>query len=321
MAKVQSLLDAAEVALPGIFVVAVTWLGARLAVAGQVSVGELIAFYGYAAFLVLPVRTVTEAADKFTRALVGARRAVEVLALQPELVSGSSAPEPPSGAALVDGQSGLVVEAGQLTAVVAGVPEEAAAIADRLGRFADGDEVRLGGVALRDLPLEVVRRRVLVSEHDPRLFTGRLGDELDPTGAAPPERVLAAVDTASAGDVLEALPDGLDSEVAERGRSFSGGQRQRLVLARALVADPEVLVLVEPTSAVDAHTEARIADGLAAARPGRATVVCTTSPLLLDRADKVALVAGGRVVAEGTHRDLLDTEPRYRAVVTRGEEP
>jgi ABC-type multidrug transport system fused ATPase/permease subunit len=319
-ARVQSLLDAAEVALPGIFVVAVTWLGARLAVAGQVSVGELIAFYGYAAFLVLPVRTVTEAADKFTRALVGARRAVQVLALQPELASGSSAQEPSPGAALVDGQSGLVVEAGQLTAVVAGVPEEAAAIADRLGRFADGDGVRLGGVALRDLPLEVVRRRVLVSEHDPRLFTGRLGDELDPTGAARPERVLAAVDTASAGDVLEALPDGLDSEVAERGRSFSGGQRQRLVLARALVADPEVLVLVEPTSAVDAHTEARIADGLAAARTGRATVVCTTSPLLLDRADKVALVAGGRVVAEGTHRNLLDTEPRYRAVVTRGEE-
>ena len=320
-ARVQSLLDAAEVALPGVFVVAVTWLGARLAVAGQVSVGELIAFYGYAAFLVLPVRTVTEAADKFTRALVGARRAVQVLALEPELLSGTSAEEPPAGAPLADGQSGLVVEPGQLTAIVAGVPEEAVAIADRLGRFADGGEVRLGGVALRDLPLDVVRRRVLVSEHDPRLFTGPLGTELDPTGTAPPERVLAAVATASASDVVEALPDGLATEVDERGRSFSGGQRQRLVLARALVADPEVLILVEPTSAVDAHTEARIADGLAAARAGRATVVCTTSPLLLDRADKVALVAGGRVVAQGTHRDLLDTEPRYRAVVTRGEEP
>jgi ABC-type multidrug transport system fused ATPase/permease subunit len=320
-ARVQSLLDAAEVALPGVFVVAVIWLGARLAVVGQVSVGELIAFYGYAAFLVLPVRTVTEAADKFTRALVGARRAVQVLALEPELVSGTSAEEPPAGGALADGQSGLVVEPGQLTAIVAGVPEEAVAIADRLGRFADGDGARLGEVALRDLPLDVVRRRVLVSEHDPRLFTGPLGTELDPTGAAPPERVLAAVATASASDVVEALPDGLATEVDERGRSFSGGQRQRLVLARALVADPEVLILVEPTSAVDAHTEARIADGLAAARAGRATVVCTTSPLLLDRADKVALVAGGRVVAEGTHRDLLDTEPRYRAVVTRGEEP
>jgi ABC-type multidrug transport system fused ATPase/permease subunit len=319
-ARVQSTLDAAEVALTGLFVVVVTWLGARLALAGRISVGELIAFYGYAAFLLLPVRTVTEAADKATRALVAARRTVQVLALEPELASGSSAAEPPAGSALVDGASGLVVEAGQLTAVVAGVPEQAVAVADRLGRFGDGDGVRLGGVDLRDLPLEVVRRRVLVSEHDPRLFTGRLADELDPTGSAPADRVLAAIHTASAEDVLEALPDGLASEVAERGRSFSGGQRQRLVLARALVADPEILVLVEPTSAVDAHTEARIADRLVAARQDRATVVCTTSPLLLDRADKVALVVDGRIVAQGTHRELLDTEPRYRAVVTRGEE-
>jgi ABC-type multidrug transport system fused ATPase/permease subunit len=318
-ARVQSLLDAAEVAMSGVFVVAVTWLGARLALAGRISVGELVAFYGYAAFLLLPVRTVTEAADKFTRALVGARRTVQVLALEPELASGSSAAEPPPGASLIDDDSGLVVEPGRLTAVVAGVPEQSAAIADRLGRFADG-RVRLGGVDLRELPLDAVRRRVLVSEHDPRLFTGPLADELDPTGAAPADRVLAAIHTASAGDVLEGLPDGLATEVAERGRSFSGGQRQRLVLARALVADPEILVLVEPTSGVDAHTEARIADRLVAARAGRATVVCTTSPLLLDRADTVALVADGRVVAEGTHRELLDTEPRYRAVVTRGEE-
>jgi ABC-type multidrug transport system fused ATPase/permease subunit len=320
-ARVQSILDAAEVALTGVFVVVVTWLGARLALAGRISVGELIAFYGYAAFLLLPVRTVTEAADKATRALVAARRTVQVLALEPAFVSGSSAAEPPAGSVLVDGGSGLVVEAGELTAVVAGVPEQASAIADRLGRFADGDGVWLGGVALRDLPLDVVRRRVLVSEHDPRLFTGRLADELDPTGSAPADRLPAAIHTASAEDVLEALPDGLATEVAERGRSFSGGQRQRLVLARALVADPEILVLVEPTSAVDAHTEARIADRLVAARQGRATVVCTTSPLLLDRADKVALVVDGRVVAQGTHRELLDAEPRYRAVVTRGEEP
>jgi ABC-type multidrug transport system fused ATPase/permease subunit len=319
-ARVQSTLDAAEVALPGVFVVAVTWLGARLTLAGTISVGELIAFYGYAAFLLLPVRTATEAADKFTRALVAARRTVQVLALEPELASGSSPAEPPPGSTLGDADSGLVVEPGQLTAVVAGTPEQASAIADRLGRFTDG-QVRLGGVALADLPLDTVRRRVLVSDHDPRLFTGRLAAELDPTGHAPPDLLLAAIDAASASDVVEALPDGLATEVAERGRSFSGGQRQRLVLARALVADPEVLVLVEPTSAVDAHTEARIADRLVAARAGRATVVCTTSPLLLDRADKVALVADGRVVAEGTHRELLDTEPRYRAVVTRGEDP
>jgi ABC-type multidrug transport system fused ATPase/permease subunit len=313
-ARVQSLLDAAEVALPGVLVVAVTWLGARLALAGRISLGELVAFYGYAAFLLLPVRTVTEAADRFTRAVVAARRTVQVLSLEPELVSGTAAPPPPSSV-LVDGGSGLVVRPGALTAVVAGVPEQAVAIADRLGRFADGDgpddRVTLGGVDLRDLPLEVVRGRVLVSEHDPRLFTGRLADELDPTGSAPAGRVLASLHAASAEDVLEALPAGLATEVEERGRSFSGGQRQRLVLARALI---------EPTSAVDAHTEARIADRLLDARRGRTTVVCTTSPLLLDRAEVVALVVDGRVVAQGTHHQLLDAEPRYRAVVTRGEE-
>jgi ABC-type multidrug transport system fused ATPase/permease subunit len=133
--------------------------------------------------------------------------------------------------------------------------------------------------------------------------------------------VLVAVHAAAASDVLEALPDGLVTEVDERGRSFSGGQRQRLVLTRALVADPEVLVLDEPTNAVDAHTEARIADRLRVLRDGRTTVVCTTSPLLLDHADRVALVVDGRVAAEGSHHDLMHTEPRYRAVVTRGEEP
>lgn len=317
--RVQSLLDAGQVALPGVFVVVVTWLGARFALAGRISVGELVAFYGYGAFLLLPVRTVTEAADKLTRALVAGGRAVRVLVLEPELEFGSAA-EPPPGATLVDGASGLIVFPGELTAIVAGAPEEASAIADRLGRLAGGDGVTLGGVPLRDLPREVVRRRVLVSERDPRLFTGRLAAELDPTGTAPAERVLGVLHTASAEDVLEALPDGLATEVEERGRSFSGGQRQRLVLARALLADPEILVLDEPTNAVDAHTEARIADRLGPRRDGRTTVACTTSPLLLDRADRVALVVGGRVVAEGRHRDLLRTEPRYRAVVTREED-
>ncbi|NUR24573.1 MAG: ABC transporter ATP-binding protein, partial [Catenulispora sp.] len=128
-----------------------------------------------------------------------------------------------------------------------------------------------------------------------------------------------ALHTAAAEDIIEALPEGLDAEITERGRSFSGGQQQRLRLARALLADPEVLLLVEPTSAVDAHTEARIADRLAAARAGRTTVVFTTSPLMLDRAEHVVFLADGRAVAEGRHRELLATVPAYRATVTREE--
>ena len=324
--RVQSVLDSTQVALPGAFVLVTTWLGARFAVSGRITVGELVAFYGYAAFLLVPVRTATEAADKMTRAHVAARRAVRVLALEPVLDRAQHERtghpvEPPSGAELVDETSGLRVRPGLLTAVVAGAPEEASAIVDRLGRFADDGWVTLGGVPLHRLPLQAVRRRILVSDHDPRLFTGRLGDELDPTGEASRERVHTALHTAAAEDALEALPAGLDTRVEERGRSFSGGQRQRLVLARALVADTEILVLDEPTSAVDAHTEARIAERLRGLRAGRTTVVCTTSPLLLDRADVVALVVDGRVVAEGTHHALLSREPRYRAVVTRGEQP
>jgi putative ABC transport system ATP-binding protein len=109
----------------------------------------------------------------------------------------------------------------------------------------------------------------------------------------------------------------MDAHITERGRSLSGGQRQRLALARSLVTDPGVLVLDEPTSAVDSHTEARIADGLRQVRSGRTTVVFTSSPLLLDRADRVVLVHDGEAVAVGEHRELLDSEPRYRAVVTR----
>jgi ABC-type multidrug transport system fused ATPase/permease subunit len=176
-------------------------------------------------------------------------------------------------------------------------------------------------VRLSDLPISAVRRRIVVSEADPVLFSGTLRSELDPWRRAADEReILEAISIASAEDVLQALPDGLDTPVDERARSFSGGQRQRLVLARALLSDAEVLVLVEPTSAVDAHTEARIARRLREARAGLTTVVVTTSPLMLDHADRVVLIEDGRVVAEGGHRELLDTSPEYRETVTRGEE-
>ena len=314
--RLQSVLDAFQVLLPGVFVVLVVWLGARFAVEGRITPGELVAFYGYASFLMIPLRTATEFANKWIRAFVSARRVVRVLGLEPEISDhGERHEEPPVGADLVDVATGVRVTHGLLTALVSEDPDETAAVADRLGRYADG-EVRWGSVPLANVPREVVRRRVVVSDTGSTLFSGALGEQLDVRGLGP-EAVLAALRTASAEDVLDALPEGLDTEVTERGRSFSGGQRQRLVLARALAADPEVLVLVEPTSAVDAHTEARVADRLRAHRAGRTTVVTTTSPLLLDRVDRVVFLRNGTVVAAGNHRDLLRDDPDYRAVVTR----
>jgi ABC-type multidrug transport system fused ATPase/permease subunit len=320
VAKLQSVLDALQVFLPGTFVVLVVWLGARSAVAGEISAGELVAFYGYAASLMLPLRTATEFANKLIRALVSSRRICRVLGLEPDLVDPiSPATAPLPGSELYDARTGMRVRPGLLTAIVCERPDDSALLADRLGLAAGepDDDVTWGGTPLTALRQADVRERILVSDTGAALFAGRLGDRIDERGGGD---VARAVHTASAEDILEALPDGLDTVVTERGRSFSGGQRQRLVLARALAADPEVLVLVEPTSAVDAHTEARIAARLRVHRAGRTTVVTTVSPLLLDAVDEVAFLVDGRIVATGTHADLLATEPAYRTVVVRDVE-
>ncbi len=319
VARLQSILDALQVLLPGLFVVVVVWVGARQAVQGQISPGELVAFYGYAAFLMLPLRTATEYANKLIRGRVSARRVVSVLALEPEVVVPvAPLPIPPSGATLYDERTGLEVPAGQVTAIVCDNPDDSAVLADRLGLQAPDpdDAVRLGGVPLTRLDPTDLRRRILVSDTATALFSGVLRDQVDVRGAGE-EALEGALATANAEDVVESLDGGLEGQVTERGRSFSGGQRQRLVLARALLLDPEILVLVEPTSAVDAHTESRIAQRLHHHRSGRTTVVTTSSPLLLDRADRVAFLEDDRVVAVGTHRELLATHARYRATVTR----
>jgi ABC-type multidrug transport system fused ATPase/permease subunit len=316
-ARVESLLEAAQVLLPGAFLVLVTWLGARFALSGRITVGQLVSFYAYAAFLVGPLRQLTETIDKVTRGHVSARRVVQMLRARTDLSDADRPVPAPSAGDLADPASGVRIRPGRVTALAAADPVDAVTIADRLGRYHPDGAATLAGVPLRDLDLATVRKRILVADNDARLFSGPLRADLDPHGGG---AVAAALRTAAAEDIVEALPDGLDAEVAERGRSFSGGQQQRLRLARALVADPEVLILVEPTSAVDAHTEARIAERLGPARHGRTTVVCSTSPLVLDRADTVLYVESGTVVAEGTHRTLLQTEPRYARTVLR-EDP
>lgn len=327
-AKVHSLLDAEQVALPGLFVVIVTWVGAHLVVSGQLDVGQLVMFYGLSAFLLLPLRTFTETAQKWTRAYVAAGRVVAVLRLERSSTVDPTADVDvdPAGATLVDPTSGLVVHPGILTAVVCAEQSTADALAMRLAGLGEGGgDVTLDGVALSTVPRELLRSWIVVQDKDPVLLSGTLAELLDVPRSG---RVAleTAVEAASAYDVLDALVDSspdvsdpMRARITERGRSLSGGQRQRLALTRSLLVDPPVLVLDEPTSAVDSHTEARIAAGLRDVRPGMTTVVLTSSPLMLDRSDAVALVVDGVVVATGRHRELLRDEPLYRAVVTREE--
>jgi energy-coupling factor transporter ATP-binding protein EcfA2 len=266
----------------------------------------------------------------------------------------------PTGVPIRDQASGFVGQPGRLTMVVSGLPAEAAALADRLGRYLPTDSeppgveidedvkgraarrerarqrrereelairdhelaqrssgVALGSVDLSDAALADVRDMILVSDTNSQLFAGTLQEAIDPQDRLSLDEAETAVHVAAAEDVFEALPGGWQGELEERARGLSGGQRQRIVLARALAMDPEILILVEPTSAVDAHTEALIASRLAAHRAGRTTIVMSASPLLLHHADEVALLKDGKIIATGSHESLLGDNADYRAVVAR----
>lgn len=356
--------ESVGVLLSGGFVVALLWLGTREVAVGRLSVGQFVSFLGYGLFLVQPMRTFVEFAQKWTRSVVSARKAIAVLEQRSPWRELSHPADLPAAAAIVDEVSGLSIAPGRLTMIVSAVPDDSAALADRLGRYLPTEEgalvsdeipeelkgraarrerskraqaravqvardeeraqqqwgVTVGGVDLSDVDLAVVRERILVSDNAPQVFAGTLRSAIDPLERLTLEQAERALYTAAADDVFDALPGGWQGELDERGRGLSGGQRQRLVLMRALAADPEVLVLVEPTSAVDAHTEARIAERLREHRAGRTTVVMTASPLLLHHADEVVVLVDGRATDRGRHADLLVDSAAYRAIVVRGSD-
>ncbi|MFG2276948.1 ABC transporter transmembrane domain-containing protein [Streptomyces chartreusis] len=314
---VTSWVQALGVGLPTLFLAVVTWLAARLAARGDITVGELVSVYGYVAVLVGPVAFFIECGYQVSRGVVAARRVVRFLRLEPMADTGTrGAPAEP--AVLHDPESGVRVLPGRLTALAGALPADTVAVVDRLGRYVPS-AATWGGVALDEIALPQVRERILVADHESDLFAGPLRELVGGAGDPDDAAVARAVRAAVADDIVRGLPDGLDTPIDAQGRNLSGGQRQRVRLVRALLADPEVLLAIEPTSALDAHTEARVAERLHAGRAGRTTVVTTTSPLVLDRADTVHYLVDGKVAATGTHTELLDREPGYRALVARDE--
>ncbi|WP_203922147.1 ABC transporter transmembrane domain-containing protein [Rugosimonospora africana] len=309
---VSSWIAACGVGLPALFLAVVTWIAARMAAQGTIRPGDLVAVYGYVGLLVIPVFQFIEAGESLSRALVAASRIVRFLNLAPDRSTGTGA-APPRPSELHEPRSGVRIAAGEFVALVGARPAEAEAVIERLGGFAPSDAT-WGGVRLDAIDADELRRRIVVADNDAYLFAGAFREVV---GGADDASVLAAVDAAAVRDVVEALPDGLNTRIRGRAANLSGGQRQRVRLVRALLADPEILLAAEPTSAVDAHTEAAMVDGLRRARSGRTTVVTTTSPLVLDRADRVMFLVDGVVVATGTHAELLTGESGYRAVVAR----
>ncbi len=315
---VTSWIQALSAGLPALFLAGVTWIAARLAARGEITVGELVSVYGYVAVLVWPVMFLIECGYQLSRGVVAGRRVAALLRLEPPADAATADP-PAEPSVLHDPESGVRVPPGRLTALAATRPADALAVVDRLGRYAPSGTT-WGGVRLDGIALARVRERILVADPEADLFAGPLREVVAGRRDASDEDVLRALHAAAADDIVPGLPDGLASAVSAQGRSLSGGQRQRVRLARALLADPEVLLAVEPTSALDAHTEATAADRLRAARQGRTTVLVTTSPLVLDRVDRVLFLSDGKVVASGSHRELLESEPGYRELVARDAE-
>ena len=367
VASSQATLMTLQVLLPGLFAAIVVWVAARMAVAGSLTPGGLITFYGYTAYLSWPLWVFTSSVQDYPRAGAGPRPLRRLLELPPAAASlverlnlDPAAAHPVSGD-LVDTGSGLRLEEGRMTALVCPDPQVSADLATRLGRFTDaGPTVTLAGRPLTTMPLEQVRASIVVSGATAQLFTGTLREALDVRGGPAPQpagledlvraeterttgadvdqqvrpqereapgddRLIEAIGIADAGDVLTSLSEGLAGMITEKGRSLSGGQRQRVALARALLTEAPTLVLIEPTSALDSHTEARVAAQVHRARAGRTTVVVTASPLVLEACDEVVLLdSSGTELLRSTHRELMamarDGHAQaadYRAVVSR----
>ena len=367
VASSQATLMTLQVLLPGLFAAIVVWVAARMAVAGSLTPGGLITFYGYTAYLSWPLWVFTSSVQDYTRAVVGARRLSRLLEVAPaagslvERLNLDPAAAHAVSGDLVDTGSGLRLKEGRMTALVCPDPQVSADLATRLGRFTDaGPTVTLAGRPLTTMPLEQVRASVVVSGATAQLFTGTLREALDVRGGPDPQpagledlvraeterttgadvdqqvrpqereapgddRLIEAIGIADAGDVLTSLSEGLAGMITEKGRSLSGGQRQRVALARALLTEAPTLVLIEPTSALDSHTEARVAAQVHRARAGRTTVVVTASPLVLEACDEVVLLdSSGAELLRSTHRELMamarDGHAQaadYRAVVSR----
>ena len=321
--------------LPNIGLIVVLAYGGHLVLDGGLTIGELVAFNAYVALLVLPLRMLGFIVAVAQRALAAAQRVDALMSTEVEVAeSDHPRPLPPGpdvgrvrfegvhfgyvdGAPVLDGFD-LDIAPGQSVAVVGATGSGKSTIARLLCRFYDVGEgaVTLDGVDVRDLSLAELRQAVGLVFEDTFLFSDTLaGNIAFSHPEAEPEAIERAARLAGADEFIADLPEGYATLVGERGYSLSGGQRQRIAIARAILADPRVLILDDATSAVDPTKEHQIRDALGEVMRGRTTIVIAHRPATIALAERVVLVDGGRVVADGTHQSLLATSARYRAVL------
>ena len=324
--------------LPALALVALLWYGGHQVLDGQLQVGDLVAFNAYILMLVWPLRMSGMLVAQATRSSASAGRIHEILATDPAVVDPprpSPLPEPGAGEVRFEGVRfaygdgpmvldglDLTLHGGEAVAVVGATGSGKTTIARLLPRFYDVDEGRitLDGVDVRGVRLRDLRRNVGIVFEDTFLFSDSIAENIafaDPE--APMEAVRRAARLAGAADFVEELPDAYDTVIGEHGYSLSGGQRQRIAIARSILADPRVLILDDATSSVDPTKEHEIRAALREVMRGRTTLIIAHRAATIALADRVVLVHGGQVVAEGSHSELLASSPRYREVLAQSE--
>ncbi len=322
--------------LPGLGLAAILLVGGREVVQGSITLGEFVAFFGYVTMLTAPVRMLGIALGMAQRAVASGARVFEVLDREPRLTAPSGAPGLPPGRGHVElrrvsfaypgGEPllrgiDLEVPAGHTVAVVGPTGSGKTTLVSLLPRLYDPTQgsVYIDGVDVRTVDLRALRDEIALVSDDPFLFSASVRDNIAyarPEASA--EEVRDAAQHAGLAPFVEGLPEGYDTLVGERGLTLSGGQRQRVAIARALVKDPRILILDDATSSVDATTEAHIKTALREVMRDRTTFVVAHRLSTIALADEVVVLDDGRLVARGTHDELVDASPLYREIVEKG---
>jgi ATP-binding cassette, subfamily B, bacterial len=321
--------------LPTLGLVGILWYGGHQVIAGNLSVGDVVAANLYVLMLIWPLRMIGMLVGQLPRSAAAAGRINAVLLTDPAIEDSPNAlplPDGPGtvqfedvtfsygrGPAVLDGLS-LEIRGGEAVALVGATASGKTTIARLIPRFYDTPvgHVRIDGADVREARLGDVRRAIGIVFEDTFLFSDTVRSNIafvDPS--APIEAVVRAAKLAGADEFVRELPDGYETIIGEHGYSLSGGQRQRIAIARAVLADPRVLILDDATSSVDPTKEHEIRSALAEVMQGRTTIIIAHRPATIALADRVVLLDGGRVVADGTHDELLATSSRYREVLAR----
>ena len=322
--------------LPVLGMAAVLLVAGRQAANGTITVGQFVAFYGYVAMLTGPMRMLGMALGMSQRAVASGMRIFELLDRSPRLTAPAGAPPLPDGRGAIEMRGVTVayersdpvlrdidldVAAGETVALVGPTGSGKTTLAALIPRLYDPVEgvVRIDGADVREVDAESLRRQVALVSDDAFLFSASLRENI---AYARPEAgddaVLRAAAMAGLDEFVDALPEGYETKVGERGLTLSGGQRQRVAIARALIQDPRILILDDATSSLDASTEARVKQALAEIMQGRTTVIIGHRLSTIALADRIAVLDDGRLVAVGTHEELLEVSELYREIAEKG---